>query len=423
MTSFLEQLGIENEFSEVIANLGIKRGGERFGVTRFRASIPTQTPTEADKKALETSLYLWQRNQANQTNVNVDAGQEPSTPTGDQIVKAEFRALSQTLLRNRGLDFSQPGVLETGVAMLMGKAVYPNHDFADINNSLGSVSKTWWDSAGADSNGIPGINCEIQIDALMNLKIARGLMMTPPFINSMSLTVAFEFDYSHPNLVEDRKFWGLIGQEVDGQIVRLIVTKIVDIWEASLVSLPEDRNAKKLPGESGEKEESFSADVDKEPAAEIEDKEETMKLTKEELAALGFDEAVEDVTSEQLRDKAVELAAANSEFNEINITELQANAKAGKDFTEEKRAEVSRLAKLAELGADEGELSEVIADDIKDANYDRLAKLHTHYETKAAEKFPNISRSSLEDSSEVEKAGGVDADNQVESFDVDDLHG
>ncbi len=45
----------------------------------------------------------------------------------------------------------------------------------------------------------------------------------------------FEFDFSHPDLVEQGRFWQLLGEEVEGQIVRLIVTVILGFWEISLV--------------------------------------------------------------------------------------------------------------------------------------------------------------------------------------------
>jgi hypothetical protein len=107
------------------------------------------------------------------------------------------------------------------------------------------VSNVAWDETGDQFGGVPGINAEYKIDALMNPRIARGLLMDPPAIHSTSMTVLFEFEFSHPDLVEQGRFWQLLGDEVEGSIVRLIVTKIQEYWEASLVFPGADRFAKR----------------------------------------------------------------------------------------------------------------------------------------------------------------------------------
>lgn len=394
---------------------------KQIAKANFLATIGVQDVTEADRNALHTaSLWLWDR-QGSSTNINVEGNSENATPTEDQCVRAEFRALSQDLLRSRGLDFSNAGVLEDGVEMLQGKTVYPNHQFSDINNALGVVSKSWWDSAGADSNGVPGINCEIKIDALMNLRIARGLMMNPPMINRMSLTVLFEFDYSHPRLVEERKFWDLVGEEVDGEIVRLIVIKILEIWEASLVFMGEDRLAKGLPKEAEETDETLETKLSAEEINKPSDtnKEKTMKLTKEQMEALGID--TEELSESQILEHALAFAKTNKEFDGIDLADLQAKAEVSDGYLELQRTEVRRLAKLAELGAEEGELDEVIETQITEASFETLKKLQTYYEKKAADKLgANSIRSSEEEGDEAENAGGLTVSNKP--VQVDTLH-
>jgi hypothetical protein len=64
------------------------------------------------------------------------------------------------------------------------------------------------------------------------------------------------------------------------------------------------------------------------------------------------------------------IAAKAKEFDGVNIAELQKKAAAADGYIEKQRAEVTRLAKLAELGAEEGDLDEVIAQSITDADFD-----------------------------------------------------
>ena len=80
--------------------------------------------------------------------------------------------------------------------------------------------------------------------------LVRGVAMEPPAIHSASVTVLFEFDFSHPDLVEEGRFWQLLGEEVEGEIVRLIVTTILGYWEISLVFQGAQEENKQLPAET-----------------------------------------------------------------------------------------------------------------------------------------------------------------------------
>ena len=384
---------------------------KKIAQTNMRFQIPTQTTNEETKKVLsEASLWFF-GNPPNSVQDNVPVTQTKPVLTEDRYVNATFRGLSQIFLPNRGLDFSKPGVLEASVDLLKNKTVYPNHDFSNIYNWLGVVSNAYWDAKGEKSNGVPGINCEIKLDAFLNYRIACGVMMNPPAINSMSLTVLFEFDYSHPQLVEEKRFWNLLGEEIDGEIVRLIVVKIIDYWEASLVFLGEDRLAKNHGTKADEEDErteeteSFSAAHPKLPTNSNEEK--TMKLTKEQKQKLGIEFDGDEVPESEIFKAAEALAAKNKSFDGVDLADLQAKAGQTEKLLTAKRAEVSRLAKLAELGAEEGELDEVVSMQIENADADTLVKLEGYYQKKASDRFPTMLRSSVESNDDVEKAGGV----------------
>ena len=393
-------------------DLAISKDGGNVGLSLFRSTIPAQPITAESKKALEQASLFFN---SGQTNSVVNADETLIQPLESQMVSREFRGLSQTLLRYRGLDFTTKGVLEEGVEMLQGKTVYPNHSFRDINKALGVVSKAWWDSAGAESGGVPGINCEIKVDALMNLRISRLLMMDPPAINRMSLTVLFEFDYSHPKLVEDRKFWSMIGEEVDGQIVRLIVTKIIEIWEASLVFMGEDRLAKGMPKDTEETEEGLEAKANL-------NKEKTMNLTDEQKTLLGISHEGDDVPEETVKNAVIELAKKTKGIDLELIATLTKDAKEGKALLEAKREEIKSLATLAEFGGEEGELNEVLSKMIDNATSKDLLSLETKYRNEIGDKFPKSGRSSFENPEDIEDAGDVNTETKPAPVNVDGFH-
>src|SRR6266436_2141291 len=172
-------------------------------------------------------------------------------PVESDYIYPVFRALSASVIPGYWLDYSLPGVLEESASMLQGQTVYKNHDFMDVEQWVGVVNRSFWDPAGEHSGNVPGINVEMKIDWRMNPRIARGLLMQPPAIHSASVTVLFEYDYSHAQLAEEGKFWEAIGEEVNGELVRLLVTKILGYWEISLVFQGADQLAKQLPDSQG----------------------------------------------------------------------------------------------------------------------------------------------------------------------------
>lgn len=369
---------------------------------RMRSPLAAAVITASEalaKRAAET----FQASLGKQDNFNFRTAGDVM-PNAEDYITVAFRAISKTVVPGHWIDWSKDDVLKDSVPKLLNQTVYPNHDFTDINNWLGAVSSVAWDEAGSSSEGVPGITAEYKIDALMNPRVARGLLMKPPAIHSTSMTVLFKFEYSHPEIAENRwRFFELLGEEVEGHVVRLIVTEILEYWEASLVFQGADRLAKKQDDETDE---SFSAEA--EPAALTtppnSNEEKTMKLTKEQKTKLGIEFDGEDVPETEIFKAAESMADKFAGVDPVNIAELTAKAAAGDKFTEKQRTEVTRLARLAELGADEGDLDEVVSQSIADADFDRLVKLEGYYQKKVAERFPKGGRSSEEGSDAIESA-------------------
>ncbi|HUF02799.1 MAG TPA: hypothetical protein VMM38_01345 [Aridibacter sp.] len=396
---------------------------ERIGRVRLKApfgEIRANEKLEERVKELVAS-FLWNGNR--QDNFTYQRTDE-ILPKEEDYIRVRFRALSQDLLPGYWIDLTLPGVLEAGVEKLRGQTVYANHEFWDVEGWLGSVSKAEWDSEGRASGGVPGINAEYKIDALMNPRIARGLLMDPPAIHSTSLTFLFHFDFSHPRLVEEGKFWVNLGEEIEGEIVRLIVTEIREIWEASLVFQGADRRAKQIGNErDGEDFENLSAGEADSPIAPVNNDDEektTMKLTKEQITALGLSADAGEISETDVLDRALELAAAAGELEGVDLEELQARAAVSDKYVDEKREDVRRLARVAELGAEEGELDKVVAQQIDEADFERLQGLGAYYEKRAAERFPEKGRSSAENAEGVEGAGGVQTTAAVDDIPLHD---
>lgn len=388
-----------------IVNLDARRARVRL-VARFGAGDIAPDQQLAEKLASAASLWTQQNKQDNFNFANIG----DVLPAEGDYINVRFRALSKTLVPGHWLDWSSGNVLKDSVSKLPGTTVYPNHAMWDVNNWLGSVASAEWDEEGAQSEGVAGINAIYKIDALMNPRIARGLLMQPPAIHSTSMTVLFAFEYSHPDIAADDKykFFRLLGEEVDGRIVRFIVTEILDYWDASLVFQGADRLARKHDDDSEDfDDESLSADPKMPQAPAIKErKERTMKLNADQIAALGLKPDSDDVPETAILDRALELARENAQFAGVDLAGLQARAATVDKFVGEKRAEVKRLATLAELGAEEGDLDEFVAQQIEEADYDRLAKMADYYGKRAADRIPS-GRTSLEDSDPIENAGGL----------------
>jgi hypothetical protein len=372
-----------------------KRTAQVNFAARFGASYSVREPSAEVLAAMAARASLA---------AGGDAGSLAPT-TFDQINPKDtdyiyplFRALSATLLSGVWIDFSKEGVLKEAVPLYLGQTVYTDHGRrqllwgrdVSVNDWVGAISSAVWDEKGEQTAGIPGINVEMKIDWTMDVKLARGLLMKPPAIHSTSSTIKFSWDASHPDLLEQRRFFDLLGEEVEGEIVRLVVTKVLKIYEQSLVWEGQDQIAKQLP-DQGDDEENLSArgastqlSRGAAPTALPANKKETtkVKFTAQIITALaalgitGFAEA-----EEPAEDRIQRL-----------IGDLAQRASSADQIVADARAECLRVATLAEgfPGADgvAGAVPEAIATMIGKAGPAEIAGLSTLYSERAAAKFP-----------------------------------
>jgi hypothetical protein len=180
---------------------------------------------------------------------------EDLKPKKEDFIEPAFRLLSEVIVRKKfdPIDFSMNGVLKASMNKLVGQAVYPNHEPL-VGNELGVVKRVLWQDAYTTNDGIDvpaGINGIFLIDGKSHPNIARGIMMDPPSIHSNSVTVEFAWERSHPSM-SDEEFWSKTGTFAkDGQLVRRVVTEVINFSETSLVPHGADPFAQKI-GKNGQ---------------------------------------------------------------------------------------------------------------------------------------------------------------------------
>lgn len=389
-----------------IVSLMPRRGKIRLEMP-FGASYSVPALTEAQLQQLASLA-------ARQTKSLQTGGDDlDPTLTFDQVNPQEsdfiypmFRALDAGLIEDYWIDFSGAGVVEKATSLFLNQTVYKNHIFWNVENWLGAVSRAVWDPSGAKvSTGKPGVNVELKIDWKSNPKIARGLLMQPPAIHSVSATVDFDWDASHPDLLEQGIFWRNLGQEINGSIVRLIVTAIRRIYEISLVWQGANAGSNN-PLEPDDEETGLSALPGSSPTAGTFGTKETkkVKLTAEQKKALGLGAH----EGEEVQDSVV-MAAFETALSSLTAREAAATAIVDAD-----RAEVLRLASLAEGIGEDKKLPDAVALMIGKADAAQLPGLKVHFAAKAEAQFPKTCQScgaknSLAGRSSVEDAPVVPA--------------
>lgn len=144
------------------------------------------------------------------------------------------RLLSLAVTPYRKFDFTKVGVLKAAVGLFEGLTLYANHD-ADVNDWKGLIQDAVWDEANTPN----GINAKAVLDRTIDPKLARGVETKA--LRSFSVTIWFSYEKSHPDLPG---FYDRLGETVDGEMVRFIVTEITNAGEVSVVWEGEDPFAK-----------------------------------------------------------------------------------------------------------------------------------------------------------------------------------
>lgn len=167
----------------------------------------------------------------------------------DGFIEPVYRMLSEVVVAKKynPTDFSTNGVLKKSMNLLKGQTVYTNH-YSSVGNEVGVVKEVFWqDAFKQDGVLVPaGINAKLKIDAKSNEKLARGIMMDPPSVHSNSVSVTFAWEPSH-KFKDLWEFYEKLGTyDEKGELIRRVVTHIVNYSETSLVSHGADPFAQKI---------------------------------------------------------------------------------------------------------------------------------------------------------------------------------
>lgn len=188
----------------------------------------------------------------------------------------KFRMLSKALIEDYALDFTKGNVLKDAIKLFSTK-IFKDHS-THVENSIGVTMNPVW----TKSRGLEGIDGDYKIFRQFGESIISRLLTDPPILDSTSVGIRFTYEKSHPGL-ED--FYYHLGEEIDGEIVRLIITKILSVPEVSIVYAGADPNAKRLQTNKYHKNDNTSSE---DSGDENEHQEDEMKLKASLFKALGI---------------------------------------------------------------------------------------------------------------------------------------
>ena len=193
-------------------------------------------PANTTEQMGEAKLYLNREHSTGHLNL-VSQTQPPKNVAleeDDKNIYPVFRAISKIIVPVHFLNLTKNNILKQSAKFLNNQTVYPNH-LVDVNQWIGRVLEVKWD----ESADPPGINVKLEIPKEQNKRIIDGIRLGA--IHSVSVGFHFLWEKSH-----DRDdFWRVLGDEIDGRVVSLVVTKIESYREISLVFQGADPYAKR----------------------------------------------------------------------------------------------------------------------------------------------------------------------------------
>ncbi|WP_017852016.1 hypothetical protein ACO1KB_19215 [Leptospira interrogans serovar Szwajizak] len=329
----------------------------------------------------------------------------PTTPPASNspelpYVEHDFRMLSKAFIKCYALDFTKDDVLKNGTALFETK-IYKDHE-TFVENSIGAAINPVWDN----EKGNEGVNGRFRFFKKFASSIIDRLETDPPILDSCSVGIQFTFIKSHTYL---ENFYWHLGEEIDGSIVRLIITKIISVSEVSMVCAGADPNAKKLSLNHFEQ---ISSDPGEE---KIQTGENSMKLNAKQITALGValesiglekeGEEVEltqekaEVVFKQIGLKISSLESSLSSYagltnldkfpagfdHKTNVANLKNLLEEPKKILEESRAQVLKAYSLFM----DGKTNPTIEAMIQNADLEQVKALGLEYGIKLEQKFPS----------------------------------
>lgn len=252
------------------------------------------------------------------------------TANKEEFVKQKYRMLSAGMVQEI-FDFSHENGAALKAAQAAGKfddlRFFKDHNFS-VDAVVGVVGKSSW-----NEDGVPGVDNDVFVNKTLDPAFAKRF--ESGLVDSVSVGISFSKIKSH-EFEDPWDFYSLLGREVDGSIVRFLVTEIHFVRELSSVTEGADPNAKAKFSKDSDNLKEFLETVNK--AAEREIQELTSKVTELEARLAEFSAKNSDI--EKLTASLQRYEELEKKF-EGNL-ELLAS-KGLSQFTEEKRKLVSFL--------------------------------------------------------------------------------
>jgi hypothetical protein len=338
-------------------------------------------PTEIiiNRKKDKNGLFSLTVKHAHYSEVSLAKGIKLPVDTGQDWYEIPFRLLSASIIPGHWLNLTLPGVLKRALKKFDGLTLFTDH-YDAIPNWTGKVENVVW-----DTNEPMGINGMVKVSRERDLITQQSLILglSSGALRHGSSSFIMKWKPSHPDM-DINTFFDMLGEEVDGKIVTIDVTEILDVCEFSLVSYGGDRDA--MPRAA------LTVEVDEEEIETEKENEKNKKLKLEaqmQKALIAILTALGIAIPEGADEKALEALVVTGTAKAIELKE-----KAGKYegvISAKREALKARLNILKEAGKP---VSESVALAIEGANEVTLSSFETLIEAQILAVIPPGGRSS-----------------------------
>lgn len=236
MIEHVDVIRLNYEHALISSHLPINK---KIGLTEYENKVAKDI--EAGIAPTIESYGLFDKATPNYANYYPDVKPEDFKPSEEDFITPLVRALSEVIVHkdSNPVSFAKPGVLKNSMSLLVGQSVLVDHERA-IGNTIGAITNAAWQKGYTTSLGgiqIPaGINTLLKIDGKSNPRLVRGMTMDPPSIHSVSVTVEFNWEQSHPELALDEFYRRLGTYDDKGDMIHRVATKVRRYHEISLVA-------------------------------------------------------------------------------------------------------------------------------------------------------------------------------------------
>jgi len=314
-----------------------------------------------------------------------------------------FRALSKRYLGAGGyfLDFSKGNVLKDSIPLMLDASrggelrkvlKFVRDHSRDYRDSIGFIDEAIW--SGKDKSlTSAGINTWVNLHSRRGADEIEALSSDPPLVDAVSLAVFYNWEKSHEDM-EDYEFISTLGREVDGQIVRLVVTEILRYGHLALVDDGGDAEAGML-SESG----TITTFAKNGQHKNNGDKKMELNLNESLVEQLKQAFEVETLNGEKLLRAVVALKQQNQKL-ESQVTKLEGKAEKCGEMMKTLRQHVKDLAKIVDK-----DNAESLFPAIEVLEYEELVKMQKVFEKRRANMFGRSSIDTQELGDQTERNG------------------